>query len=70
MQSCQRLSVRPEGCHSHHTGKNGMPLFKDWRSHQGVFLAIGFHNKIIASQVIVDDVNSTARSRRATASRQ
>ena len=60
---------RPSCC-SQHTGKNGKPLFKDWKFHQGVFLGIGFHNKIIASQVIEDDANSTARSRSAIASRQ
>ena len=67
---CERQSMRPKSCFPQYTGKKGMPLFNDWKFHQGVFSGIGFHNKIIASQVIVDDANSTARSRSATASRQ
>ena len=46
-----------------------MPLSKDWKFHHGVLFGIGFHSKMIASQVIVDDAKRIARRRNPTASR-
>lgn len=52
------------------TGINGMPLFNDSKFHHAVFLGIGFHNKMIASHVIVATANSKATNRKHTANRQ
>ena len=49
---------------------NGMPLFSDSKFHHAVFLAIGFHNRMIASHVIVDTAKSKARNRKQTANFQ
>ena len=53
-----------------HTGMNGMPLFRDSKFHHAVFLGIGFHNRMIASHVIVATANSKARNRKHTANLQ
>lgn len=64
---CSKFS---DACMSILTTTNGIPIFMDWKFHQGTPTGIGIHFKIRVSHVIAEEARSAAKTRKPTARRQ